>query len=184
MTGLASGIAAKAIVPAALKAVPWRLVFDLGIAIAFLALLAWAIRVNDLRDKWNTQATHCATARLSDRNSYEQAQRDAKITNQNQVSRIEQQSKKVSDNEKDAYLRDLAKLRADRVRQQSTPAAPGSAGPANPSPGGSNAPRIDEAGVCVPATSDVCEAGAEIELRLMHLQNLSEQQSQIDPNKN
>jgi hypothetical protein len=62
-------------------------------------------------------------------------------------------------------------------------AAPqGSAGPASPPAPDASAPRIDEAGLCVPATSDVCEAGAEIELRLMHLQNLYEQQSSIDPN--
>jgi hypothetical protein len=127
------------------------------------------------------QLTREIAARKADRDAYAKAQADAAAKNKAQVQHVEQQYQRNSDNERQAYLDDLAKLRAGRVRSQA-PAAPGSAGPANPSADDATAPRIDDAGVCVPATSDVCEAGAEIELRLMHLQNLFEQQTTINPN--
>lgn len=127
------------------------------------------------------QLTHEIAARKADRDAYAKAQADAAAQNKAQVQHVEQQYQRNSDNERQAYLDDLAKLRAGRVRPQA-PAAPSSAGAANPSADDAAAPRIDDAGVCVPATSDVCEAGAEIELRLMHLQNLFEQQTTINPN--
>ena len=57
-----TGLAAKATVPA----IPWRLTFDGALAIAILALLAWAIRVNDLRDRWHRQylSEHAVVERL------------------------------------------------------------------------------------------------------------------------
>jgi hypothetical protein len=131
---------------------------------------------------WKKQFNAEHDARKADQDAYRKAQADAHAQNIAHVQQIEQHYQRNSDNERQAYLSDLAKLRASRVRPQ-PPAAQGSTGPASPPEADAGAPRINDAGVCVPATSDVCEAGAEIELRLMHLQNLFEQQSQVDPNK-
>lgn len=131
--------------------------------------------------KLETQISKEIAARKADHDAYAKAQADAAQQNKAQVQRVEQKYQRNSDNERQAYLDDLAKLRAGRVRPQ-PPAAQGRAGPTAPPATDPAAPRIDADGLCVPASSDVCEAGAEIELRLMHLQNLFEQQSSINPN--
>jgi hypothetical protein len=110
-----------------------------------------------------------------------EAQEEAKADNQAQVRKIEQQYQRNTDDERQAYLRDLAKLRADRMRP------PGKAAPGNPNPAPAPAtpapaPGADGDGVCVHTTADVCEAGSEIELRLMHLQNWVEKQLGVNPN--
>lgn len=148
-------------------------------------LKLWPISYHGLKEQvTNARAAtaKCQSDRQADRQAYVTAQVQAQAANKAQVQKVEQQYQRNSDNERQAYLDDLAKLRAGRVRPQaSAPSgAPGSAGTPAPDAG---TPRIDDAGVCVPATSDVCEAGAEIELRLMHLQNLYLGQSQVDPNK-
>ena len=120
-------------------------------------------------------------ARAADRQAYTKAQTDAAAKNKAQVAATEQQYKKVSDDERQAYLDDLAKLRADRLRQQAS-AAPGSARPANPPQGSSPTAGADGNGLPLSGADDVQEKAAEIELRLMHLQNWVEQQLAIDPN--
>jgi hypothetical protein len=142
----------------------------------------WGNHWKNVATQRQAQLSACQKGRAADRAGYIEAQREAAQANKVQVQKVEQHYQRNSDNERQAYLDDLAKLRAGRVRAP-TPAAPGSAGPTSPSTPDAGTPRIDDAGVCVPATSDVCEAGAEIELRLMRLQNLFEQQTQVDPNK-
>jgi hypothetical protein len=110
-----------------------------------------------------------------------EAQEEAKADNQAQVRKIEQQYQRNTDDERQAYLRDLAKLRADRMRSQGK-AAPGNPNPAPAPAAPSPSPGADGTRLCVPAESALCEAGAEIELRLMHLQNLLERQLAINPN--
>jgi hypothetical protein len=110
-----------------------------------------------------------------------EAQEEAKADNQAQVRKIEQQYQRNTDDERQAYLRDLAKLRADRMRSPGK-AAPGNPGPASPPATPATAPGADGDGVCVHTTADVCEAGSEIELRLMHLQNWVEKQLGVNPN--
>lgn len=132
--------------------------------------------------KVEVQLVKCGKARESDRAAYVKAQAEAASQNKAQVTKIEQTYKRNSVDERQAYLDDLAKLRADRVRAQNS-TVKGSAGATIAPQDSAHAPRIDENGLCVPASSDVCETGAEIELRLMHLQNLVEKQLSVDPNK-
>ena len=60
--------------------IPWRLYLNGAIALAFLALLAWAIRVNDLRDRWHRQylSEHAVVERL-ERESKAQQKEVAKV---------------------------------------------------------------------------------------------------------
>jgi hypothetical protein len=131
--------------------------------------------------KVEAQLGKCTAGRAADRQAYTKAQADAAAQNKAQVAKVEQQYQRNSDDERQAYLSDLAKLRADRVRQQAS-AAPGSTSPANPPQAPAPAAGADGTRLCVPAESALCEAGAEIELRLMHLQNLYDQQTKVDPN--
>src|SRR5690242_15832884 len=94
--------------------------------LAAVAIICWQ---SSQIHKWHQQSDHCADARRLDRQSYETAQNDAAAKNREQVAAVEQQYKRNSDNEKDAYLRDLAELR--RLRSQA-PAAPGAAGTTRP----------------------------------------------------
>jgi uncharacterized phage protein gp47/JayE len=130
--------------------------------------------------KVEAQLAKSGAARHADRLAYAKAQEAAQAKNKAQVAQIEQHYQRNSDNEREAYLSDLAKLRASRVRPKAAPSSPGAADTPADDIG---TPRINADGLCVPETSDVCEAGAEIELRLMHLQNLFERQSQVNPNK-
>lgn len=132
--------------------------------------------------KWEKQFNAEHAGRLADRKAYQDAQTQAAQANKAQVQKVEQQYQRITDNERQSYLSDLAKLRAQRVRPSAS-APQGGTGTTDPSPDSSAAPRIDESGVCVPATSDVCEAGAEIELKLMHLQNYVSDVLSVDPNK-
>jgi hypothetical protein len=129
----------------------------------------------------NAALTKERNGRIADRQAYVKAQADAAAQNKAQVAKVEQQYQRNSDDERQAYLSDLAKLRADRVRQQAS-AAPGSTGATGSPQAPAPAAGANGNGLCVPAESALCEAGAEIELRLMHLQNLYDQQTKVDPN--
>ena len=131
--------------------------------------------------KLSEQVAKCDAARRADRQSYVTAQQQAQAANKAQVQKIEQQYQRNSDNEREAYLSDLAKLRAGRVRPQaSTPASPsgptGAPAPSGPSGG------IDGSGE-VRLSSEEFLRAQEIELQLMHLENWVREQTSIDPNK-
>jgi len=120
-------------------------------------------------------------ARAADRQAYTKAQTDAAAKNKAQVAATEQQYKKVSDDERQAYLSDLAKLRADRVRQQRASAPSGAAGSAGPSTPSAPAGGADGDGLHL--SPDEHLQAQEIELRLMHLQDWVEKQLSVDPNQ-
>jgi hypothetical protein len=130
------------------------------------------------------QVKQLNASREADRQAYAKAQSDAAQQNKAQVAQIEQQYQRNSDDERQAYLSDLAKLRASSVREQ-TPSAPsGETGSANPSAPSAATGRADGDGLQVHQAADVptSEDAAEIELRLMHLQDWIEKQLNVDPN--
>jgi hypothetical protein len=121
--------------------------------------------------------------RAQDKANYENAQRTAKALNDAQIQRVEQQYKRNSDDERQAYLRDLARLRVERLRKQGSTAPQGAAGGSDPSQDRAPTSGTDGNGVQVPEPRNVQDEAAEIELRLMHLQNYVEQILGVDPNK-
>lgn len=159
----------------------WQLLC-LGLAIFAVIQHFEIIRWRHDSAKWEKQFQAEHKGRLADRSNYVVAQAEAAAKNKAAVNKVEQQYQRNSEDERQAYLSDLAKLRAQRLHPR-VAAPQGSTGPASPSAPDSAAPRIDDSGVCVPATSDVCEAGAEIELKLMHLQDWVAKQVAVDPNK-
>ena len=132
--------------------------------------------------KLQVQIEKCDAARKSDREAYAKAQAEAASQNRAQVTKVEQQSQRISDDERQAYLGDLAKLRADNQRLRGQ-AAKGSAGQSGSSTAPAPASGADADGLQVPPADDVREEAAEIELRLMHLQNWVAKQLAIDPNE-
>ena len=130
--------------------------------------------------KLQKQLTECVSARHADQQSYAEAQREAQVQNKAQVQKIEQQYQRNSDDERQAYLDDLAKLRAMRMRPQIR-TTPGPANPANPSPAPAPSGRADADGLRL--SPDQYLQAQEVELRLMHLQNWVAQQLSVDPNK-
>lgn len=163
---------------------PWQLAC-LAFALWMLVVqLEWADARHD-RDAWKKQFTAEHAARQSDADAYARAQADAATMNKAQVGRIEQQYQRNSDDEENAYQRDLARLRGDYDRLRAQPqAAAGAAGaPASPAPVGPSA-GADGDGLPVPPGDNVQtrEAAGEIELRLMHLQQWVKKQLAVDPN--
>jgi hypothetical protein len=162
-----------------------KAIFTFAPWVAILLILGWAARVNDLRDRWHHQYEAEHAGRLADRAAYEAAQAKAAVDNQAHVQKVEQHYKKESDDERQSYLSDLARLRAERMQQGDHPLErpPSSAGPSAPSAPGTGA---NGAGLQVHPAPDVQAPtygdAAEIELRLMHLQNYVERMLAIDPN--
>ena len=148
--------------------------------LAAIAIICWQ---SSQIHKWHQQSDHCAAARQADRTTYETAQRQAAQQNQAHVQQIEQQYQGITDNAKDAYARDHAEL--VRMRAQRDAALKGSAGQPGASPAhtATSGPHGD--GVQVPAAVDLQtqDDAADIELRLLHLQNYVEKVLAVDPNK-
>lgn len=128
--------------------------------------------------KVEAQLSKSEAARKADRDAYAKAQAQAAVANKAQVAKIEQQSRKVSDDERQAYLDDLARLRSLRLRQQAAPRPANGAGSPAPSAPAAGA---DADGLPLPSADDV-QAASEIELRLMHLQDWVLKQIAVDPN--
>jgi len=119
--------------------------------------------------------------RLADRRTYAKAQSDAAAANKIQVAKVEQQYQRNSDDERQAYLADRARLHAGGVRGQTPSAASGAAGPARPSAPSAAASGADGADK-LPLPPEELLRAQEIELQLMHLQSWAEKQIAIDPN--
>jgi hypothetical protein len=99
--------------------------------------------------KVEKQLSQCVSARHADRESYARAQADAQAQNKAHVIKVEQQYQRNSDDERQAYLSDLAKLRAGRVRQQN-PAPRGDSNSAGPSPAPAPTEGADADGLPLP----------------------------------
>jgi hypothetical protein len=181
VTGLAAGVAARAVVPAAVRTIPWKLIFDGAIALAFLALLGWALRVNDLRDRWHHQYTSEHAGRLADRTAYRNAQATAAAQNKAHVANVEAQQQRISDNVETRYRADLARLRAQRgIVQQANPAPQRpTSGTASPAPGTATGGPDPKA---VPLPPAELLRAQETELQLNALIDWVLGQSAVDPN--
>jgi hypothetical protein len=120
----------------------------------------------------------CREGRKADREAYERAQRQAQELNDAEVSRIVTEQDKINAETKSRYDRDLDRLRAGGLRKDLA-APPGSAGCSQASTDGKAAAGVDgPAAVCV-LTEDLLR-GAEVELRLLHLQNWIKEQLQVE----
>lgn len=128
---------------------------------------------------------YATTVQLAaERAAYAAAQAKAAVANKTQVAGTEAQYKRISTDEGQSYRSDLAALRAanQRLRSQASASA-GDSGSAASSPDGAAGPGTDATRLQVPQTADVqAEDAAEIELRLMHLQNYVAGLLGVDPN--
>lgn len=133
--------------------------------------------------KWQHQYTEEHAGRLADRTAYTAAQTQAAAQNKLQVAAKESEYKRNSDNEKDAYARDHAEL--VRLRAQRDAAAKRPSGSTDSPKDSGTRPEPDGHGVPVPSADDLQttrDNAADIELRLMHLQNYVEGLLKINPN--
>jgi hypothetical protein len=152
--------------------------------LACIALVAFALvqhfQLKDARhdrDAWHRQFDSEHRARLDDRAAYEKAQAEAASNNKAHVAQIEQQYQRNSDDERQAYLRDLAELKRLRQQNAAPSGAPGTAGP-SPAP----APSGGADGDGLHLSTDEHLQASEIELRLLHLQNWVLKQLNVNPN--
>jgi predicted RNA-binding protein YlxR (DUF448 family) len=157
----------------------WQLAFGAALILAGIQTIRFHAEQRQNR-KLSTQLSKTIAGREADRAAYVKAQADAAARNKAHAAATEAQSRKVSDDERQAYLSDLARLRADdqRLRKAAAKGAPNGAGSPAPTAPASGA---DADGLHLPASEHL--QAAEIELRLMHLQNYVEKQLSIDPNK-
>lgn len=175
-----TGLAAKVAVPAVVQTIPWKLIGWCALGFTLVAML-FALRLEQSQNaKLKSQLHECTTLRVSDRQSYEKAQQDAAALNKVQVQKIEQQYQRNSDDERQAYLDDLAKLRAGSVRTHPK-ASPGSTDPASPPAPVGTAQGADGAGEVRLSPEEFLRA-QEIELQLMHLEAWVNKQVSVDPN--
>jgi hypothetical protein len=117
----------------------WR---ALGIGLLVLLLGIQTLRLGAAKDSLDA----CRQARKLDRATYEQAQRDAKAKNEQQIQRIEKEQEEISDEiERDLTAR-LERLRSE-LRSKAAPRDPGSpqTGPNGQAPSGA----VGEAGLCL-----------------------------------
>jgi hypothetical protein len=162
-----------------------KAIFTFAPWVAILLILGWAARVNDLRDRWHHQYEAEHAGRITDRASYENAQKAAEAQNKAQIQRVETQQQRITNDADKRYQADLARLRAElgkRLQQGGTPATQGSAG----NPGTPQVP--DTAGkLNGPATVSIPTSlyvrGAELELQLERLQQWVAEQVKVDPNR-
>jgi hypothetical protein len=136
------------------------------------------------RDAWHRQFDAEHAGRLADRASYQQAQKAAAAQNRAQFAAVEQQYQRNSDETNDAYARDHAEL--VRLRKQRDETAKGSSSGSGSSQADSASGGADGDGVQVPPADDLQKTrddAADIELRLMHLQNYVDGLLKVDPNR-
>ena len=132
------------------------------------------------------QLSQCTKARGDDAKRYADAQAKAAADNKAQVANTEAKYERISSNEKQSYANDRARLHVyyDGLLSQALADSghPGSA--ASPSDSAASA-GTDGARLQVPAAELVQtkEDAAEIELRLMHLQNYVDGLLGVDPNE-
>lgn len=159
----------------ALKMAPW---------VAILLLLGIVSVQASRIHRFHEQALHCAQARVTDRASYESAQKAAKAQNDAQLARVKSEQEAINARTSQSYDADLARLRAElakRLRAQSA-AAPG--GPGKPAaPDLPNAAPVADDPSRVSIPSSLYVRGAELELQLESLQRWIAEQMKVDPNK-
>lgn len=136
---------------------------------------------NGLKAKYETAIGKLAAeraGRIADRKAYEDAQKKAAELNKAQVNRIVSEQEKINAEAKSRYQRDLERLRAGGLRKDI--AAPqGSSGCSNPGAVPQAAAGVDgPAAMCV-LREDLLR-GAEVELRLLHLQEWIREQLQVE----
>lgn len=131
--------------------------------------------------KVEKQLAKCDAARHADQQRYAKAQADAQAANKAQVTKVEQQYQRISEDAEKQHESDLARLHAElnerlRALPQGAPVNPG-ASPPPATPGKPDAtPRV-----CIPTSQYVL--GAEHELQLDQLITYVEQITGVDPNK-
>ena len=151
--------------------------------VIILGLIVWALRLEDLRGRWQHQYEAEHVARLADRETYQRAQAEAEAKNKAQVQRIQQQQQEITENADNRYNADLARLRAELGRLL---AQDGTAKGSPDKPGASGLPNAagqpgQTGTVCIPTRDYV--SGAETELQLDALIQWVLGQSKVDPNK-
>jgi hypothetical protein len=138
------------------------LFFRIAPWVAVLVLMAYAGRLDDLRERWHNMYLSEKSARVSDRNAYTAAQNEARRLNEAEVARIESEQRRITDEVQSDLNSRLERLRREL---RANPAAPGgSAGGPDPGPDGS-APEgsPDSARLCL--APEVVLRGAENEER-------------------
>jgi hypothetical protein len=129
----------------------------------------------------NAALTKERNGRIADRQAYVKAQADAAAQNKAQVAKVEQQQQKVTDDVEARYHADLARLRAERLRQPANPAPQRAASsPASPAPGPATGGPGCEA---MPLSGPDLLRAKETELQLNALIDWVLQQASVDPNK-
>jgi hypothetical protein len=161
----------------ALAARHWKLI---GLGLLCLVLAVQTVRLGhrtNQRDEARIHLNECREGRKQDRETYEQAQRDAKAKNEAEVARIVSDQERVNAESKSRYERDRARLRAGGLRQDL--AAPkGSTGSPQAGSDGEAACRDDAENLCV-SRARVMQAG-EIELKANSLIDWIEQQLKVE----
>jgi hypothetical protein len=152
----------------------------MGKLVALLGAIAIICWQSSQIHRWHKQFTAEHAGRLGDRISYEQAQRDAKITNQNQISRTAQKQQEITDATVSSLQHRLELIRselrkASAAHQGSSGSA--AAGEASATPCRAN----DPAWMCVSPEERL--RAAENEERHDQLIDWNLKQSKIDPNK-
>ena len=119
-----------------------------GLGIGCLVLLAWGLRLNNLRDRWHHQYASEHAGRIADRKSYEQAQKDAAELNRKQVQQIQQKQEAITNEVKSTLTARLELIRSELRKAPS--AAPGSPqGPGTGEAGSAPCRATDPAWMCL-----------------------------------
>ena len=113
-------------------------------------------------------------ARIADRQSYERAQAQAKARNEATIKRVEHEQEAITDRVRSDYARDLDRLRRQAAQR---PAGGAQASPDGKAPGGAG--ETDP----VRLPPERLLRAQEIELRLKHLIDWVNRQSEVDPNR-
>jgi hypothetical protein len=122
------------------------LFFRIAPWVAVLVLMAYAGRLDDLRERWHNMYLSEKSARVSDRNAYTATQNEARRMNEAEVARIESEQRRITDEVQSDLSARLERLRRELRKAPSS--AGGSAGGPDSGPDGSapegapSAPRL------------------------------------------
>lgn len=97
------------------RAAPWVII---------LALTAWSLRLNDLRDRYQHLWHAEQSGRAADRSAYQTAQRQAQLENEKHVEQENRLRKEITDANRSTYLAERDRLRREANGTPQSPASP------------------------------------------------------------
>lgn len=116
-----TGLVAKAVVPAAIQSLPWKLIGWAALGFTLVTML-FALRMEQAQNaKLKLQIHECTIARQADQDAYRKAQADAAQANKAHVELENKLREQINEASRSGFVADRDRLRAQSGTHQGTP---------------------------------------------------------------